>query len=175
MPDTNIRSGEMPAGAITTATLDIAPRRGRRQRYPAPIAHSTAGDISKFAIGDLSLPPDWYRLRVWTTTDNAILSARVRFIEDRRAEFRIQMEPAGRKRFQITFKTAEPIASLQIASEGEQTGNLISKVEIHPLGHFSICLFLFLKAVRYARSNRGRISWKAGLMHLRAEIGRAHV
>jgi len=171
MPDTNIPSGEIPAGTMTTATLDIAPRRGPRQRYPAPIAHSAAGDTSKVAVGDLSLPPDWYRLRVWTTTDNAILSARVRFIEDRRAEFRIQMEPAGRKRFQITFKTAEPIASLQIAPEGEQqAGSLIRKVEIHPLGHVSIAVFLCMKAVRYAKSNRGRISWKAGLMHLRAAL-----
>jgi GT2 family glycosyltransferase len=155
---------------MTTATLDIAPRRGPRQRYRAVVSHSTAGETSKVAIGDLSLPPDWYRLRVWTTTDNAILYARVRFVEDRRAEFRIQMEPAGRKRFQITFKTAEPIASLTIAPEGEQAGNPISKVEIHPLGHLSIGLFLCMKAVRYAKATRGRISWKAGLMHLRAAL-----
>src|SRR5579859_5114328 len=80
------------------------------------------------------------------------------------------MEPAGRRRFKITFKTAEPIAALQIAPEGEQSGNLISKVEIRPLGHFSICLFLCMKAVRYVKSNHGRISWKAGLMHLRAAL-----
>jgi len=170
MPDSNMPSGAKPAGTMTTATLDITPRRGPRQRYPAPIGHSAVGEASRIAIGDLCLPPDWYRLQVWTTSDNAILSARVRFVEDRRAEFRIQLEPAGRRRFQITFKTAEPIASFQITPEGEQSDGLISKIEIHPLGHFSIWLFLSVKAVRYAKSNRGRISWKAGLMHLRAAL-----
>jgi GT2 family glycosyltransferase len=150
--------------------LEIAPRRGARLLYPAGARDDAAGETAKVTIDDLSLPPDWYRLRVWTLTDNAVLSARVHFLQDRRAEFRIQMEPKGRKRFQITFKTAEPIASLQVSPEGEQAGKLISKVKIYPLGRLSIAWFLAVKAVRYARSTRGRISWRAGLMHLRAAL-----
>src|SRR6185312_6073034 len=134
------------------------------------ITARAAGDAAKVAIDDLSLPPDWYRLRVWTSSDSAMLSARVRFVEDRRAEFRIQMEPAGRKRFQITFKTAEPVASIQILPEGGQLDGLIAKVEMLPLGRLAIAGFLATKAVRYARATRGRISWKAGLMHLRAAL-----
>ena len=165
MPDSN-----MPPDAIVTAPLDIAPRRGLRQLYPAPVSRGVGGETSMVTIDDLSLPPAWYRLRVRTSSENAILSARVRFLEDRRAEFRIQMERAGRKRFQTTFKTAEPTASLQIAPEGDPACNMIRTVEIYPLGRFSIALFLCMKAVRYARTNRGRISWKAGLMHLRAAL-----
>jgi len=159
---------------MTSATLDIAARHGQRQRS-APVKIGAAGDASKVSIEDLCLPPGWYRLRVWTSTEQAILSARVRFIEDRRAEFRIQMEPAGRKRFQITFKTAEPIASVQVTPEGDPAGSLIGpgligKVELLPLGRLQVAGFLATKAVRYARSTRGRISWKAGLMHLRAAL-----
>jgi GT2 family glycosyltransferase len=155
---------------MTSTTLDIAPRHGQRQRSPVPIRAEAAADVARVAVDDLSLPPDWYRLRVWTSSETAILSARVRFVEDRRAEFRIQMEPAGRKRFQITFKTAEPVASIQILPEGEQPGGLIVKVEMLPLGRLAIACFLAAKAVRYARATRGRISWKAGLMHLRAAL-----
>ena len=160
----------MPPAAMTAATLEIAPRHGPLLLYPAHVKNDAAGETARVTIDDLSLPPDWYRLKVWTSTENAVLSARVRFLEDRRAEFRIQMEPTGKKKFQITFKTAEPIASLQISPEGEQAGKLISKVNICPLGRLSIALFLAMKAVRYARSTRGRISWKAGLMHLRAAL-----
>src|SRR6185437_6453929 len=39
-----------------------------------------------------------------------------------------------------------------------------------PLGRLAIAWFLATKAVRYARATRGRISWKAGLMHLRAAL-----
>jgi GT2 family glycosyltransferase len=155
---------------MTSATLDIAPRHGRGQRRAASVRVGGADNAAKVAVEDLSLPPDWYRLRVWTATENAILSARVRFVEDRRAEFRIQMEPAGRRRFQITFKTAEPIASVQIMPEGGESGSLIGKVELRPLSRPAIAWFLAAKAVRYARSTRGRISWKAGLMHLRAAL-----
>jgi GT2 family glycosyltransferase len=155
---------------MTLTTLDIAPRHGQRQCRSAPVRMGGAGDAAKVAVDDLSLPPDWYRLRVWTSSDSAILSARVRFVEDRRAEFRIQMEPAGRKRFQITFKTAEPVASVQILPEGDQAAGLIAKVEMLPLGRLAIVCFLAAKAVRYARATRGRISWKAGLMHLRAAL-----
>jgi GT2 family glycosyltransferase len=160
----------MPPDSINPATLEIAPPRGPRLLYPARIRDGAAGETARVTIDDLCLPPDWYRLLVWTSTENAVLSARVRFLEDRRAEFRIQMEPTGKKRFQITFKTAEPIASLQISPEGEHAGELISKVKIYPLGRLSIAWFLAMKAVRYARSTRGRISWKAGLMHLRAAL-----
>jgi GT2 family glycosyltransferase len=156
---------------MTSASLEIVPKHGPRKRHPVSAGRESIGDVSKVAIDELSLPPDWYRLRVWTSTDNAILSARVRFLEERRAEFRIQMEPTGKRRFQITFKTAEPITSLVIAPEGgEQIDNLISKVEIHPLRRMAVAWFLCAKAVRYARANRGRISWKAGLMHLRAAL-----
>jgi GT2 family glycosyltransferase len=160
----------MPPDAMTTATLETTPRRGSRLLYPARVSHDATGETAKVTIDDLSLPPDWYRLKVCTSIENAVLSARVHFLEDRRAEFRIQMEPTGKKRFQITFKTAEPIVSLQIAPEGEHAGNLISKVNIYPLGRISIAWFLCMKAVRYARSTRGRISWKVGLMHLRAAL-----
>jgi GT2 family glycosyltransferase len=165
MPDTNL-----PSVTVTSTTLDIAPRHGQRQRRPASARAGRAGDTARVSIDDLSLPPDWYRLRVWTSSDSAILSARVCFVEDRRAEFRIQMEPAGRRRFQITFKTAEPVASIQILPEGEQPGEPIAKVEMLPLGRLSIVWFLVTKAVKYARATRGRISWKAGLMHLRAAL-----
>jgi len=161
MPDTNL-----PSGTMTSTTLDIAPRHGQR----GPVRAGAASDGAKIAVDDLSLPPDWYRLRVWTSSDSAILSARVRFVEDRRAEFRIQMEPAGRGRFQITFKTAEPISAIQILPEGEQQGGRIAKVEMRPLGRPAIAWFLATKAVRYARATKGRISWKAGLMHLRAAL-----
>lgn len=154
---------------MTTATLDIAPRKGQRHRSVA-VTLDTTDDGARVAVDDLSLPPDWYRLRVWTATDNTILSARVGFVEDRRAEFRIQLEPAGRRRFQSTFKTAEPIGSVQIIPESGQSADPIRKVELHPLGRVAICWFLVAKAVRYARATRGRISWKAGLMHLRAAL-----
>jgi GT2 family glycosyltransferase len=155
--------------AMTTATLDIAPRSGHRH-YSAAVRLETTDDGGRVAVDDLSLPPDWYRLRVWTATDNTILSARVGFIEDRRAEFRIHMEPAGPKRFQTIFKTAEPIGSVRIMPESGEAAGPIRKVELRPLGRLAICWFLTTKAVRYARATRGRISWKAGLMHLRAAL-----
>ena len=165
MPDSNL-----PSGAMTSATLDIVPRGGPRLRRTAAATVSMMGDTAKIAVDDLSLPPDWYRLRVWTAAENAILSARVRFVEDRRAEFRLQMEPAGRRCFQITFKTAEPIAFVQVIPEGGQAAALISRIELRPLGRLAIGWFLAVKAVRYAHATRGRISWKAGLMHLRAAV-----
>ena len=73
----------MPPDAIIGATLEITPRHGPRLLYPAPVRNDAAGDSAKVTIDDLSLPPDWYRLKVWTSTENAVLSARVRFLEDR--------------------------------------------------------------------------------------------
>ncbi len=75
--------------------------------------------VSTITLDDLRLPPNWYRLRVWTSEEEAVVAARARLLEDRRAELRIRMEPAGKRRFQKIFKIAEPLSSLSITLEGE--------------------------------------------------------
>ena len=165
MPDSNF-----PPAAITSASVNGAPSRGGWNRQTAANSLNLVGEATKVALNDLALPPNWYRLRVWATKDDTILSARVRFLGDRRADFRIRMEPVAEKCFQKTFKSAEPISSFIIAIESEQAGSKICRIEIVPLGTLSIVRFLMMKGVQYARTNRGRINWKTGLMHLRAAL-----
>ncbi len=127
-------------------------------------------DASRVVFGNLLLPPNWYRVKVWTKEEEAVVSARARFLEDRRAELRIRMETAGKKCFEKTFKIAEPLSSLIIALEGEPGCSELSKIEIRPLGKISIVGFLALKAARYAISNRGRVNWKTTWSHFLAAL-----
>ena len=137
---------------------------------PAARISPEANIASKVVLEDLLLPPSWYRVKVWTTEDEAVISARARFLEDRRAELRIRMEPAGKKQFQKTFKIAEPLSILTIALEGEPGDNKLCQIEIRPLSRISIMGFLGLKAARYAISNRGHVNWKTTWSHLMAAL-----
>jgi GT2 family glycosyltransferase len=126
--------------------------------------------VSRIALENLHLPPNWYRLKVWTSEEEAVVAARARLLEDRRAELRIRMEPAGKRCFQKTFKIAEPLSSLSITLEGEPGAGELCRVEVRPLGRFSVACFLGMKAARFAMSNKGRFSWRTSWTHLLAAL-----
>jgi GT2 family glycosyltransferase len=131
---------------------------------------SSSRAVSKIALEDLHLPPGWYRLKVWTSEEESVVAARARLLEDRRAELRIRMEPAGKRCFQKTFKIAEPLSSLSIALEGEPGASELCRIEVRPLGIFSVACFLGMKAARFAMSNKGRVSWRTSWTHLLAAL-----
>jgi hypothetical protein len=128
------------------------------------------GATTKVTLENLLLPPNWYRVRVWTSEEEAVVAGRARLLENRRAELRIRMERAGKKCFQKTFKIAEPLSSLSIALEGEQSGTALSRVELQPLGKLSIFGFLAVKGLRFAISQKGRVNWKTSWSHLLAAL-----
>ncbi|MDB5395910.1 MAG: glycosyl transferase family 2 [Rhodospirillales bacterium] len=136
---------------------------------------STAADITEGGTGtvsleNLNLPPDWYRVKVWTSEAQSAVAARARFLEGRRADLRIRMEPAGKKCFQKIFKIAEPLSSLSITLSGEPGSRKLRRIELRALNRFSITWFLATKAARYALSNRRRFNWKTSWSHLLAAL-----
>jgi GT2 family glycosyltransferase len=127
-------------------------------------------DHTRVTLEGLHLPPSWYRLNVWTLEHGAIISARARIIEDRRPELRIRMEPAGSRRLEKIFKIAEPLSSLTVSLEGAPGYNVLTKVEIRPLGRIAILAFLAIKGIRYLISNRGHVNWKTTWGHFQAAL-----
>ena len=126
--------------------------------------------VSRIALDHLHLPASWYRLTVWTTEEESVVAARARLVADRRAELRIRMEPAGKRRFRKTFKIAEPLSSLAIALEGEPGASAILHVELRRLGSWAIAGFLAKKATRFILSTKGHFSWKHSWSHLMAAL-----
>jgi GT2 family glycosyltransferase len=146
-------------------------RSARAIIWPSPTTPNVASDgATRVALDDLHLPPDWYCIKVWTSEEESVVSARARFLEGRRADLRIRMEPAGRKCLQKIFKISEPLTSLSIALAGEQGSRKLCRVELHPLNKFSIIWFLATKAARYTLSNRGHLNWKISWSHFLAAL-----
>jgi GT2 family glycosyltransferase len=154
---------------MTSASLDAIGRRCVWSRDQVADSHRLVGEASRVVLDDLTLPRGWYRLKVWTTRET-IMSARARFVNNRRAEFRIRMEPAGKNCFQTTIKTDAPISSLLIAPEADHTDSRISRIEITPMGKLAIAAFLAAKVARYARSNWGHMDGKRALRHLASAL-----
>ena len=125
---------------------------------------------SKVTLENLLLPANWYQVKVWTSEEEAVVAGRARLLENRRAELRIRMERAGKKCFRKTFKIAEPLSSLSIALEGEQSSTALSRIELHPLNKFAVGAFLAVKALRFAVSHKGRVNWKTSWAHLLAAL-----
>lgn len=159
----------MPTDLVTSVSLATVARRCVWSREQANDGHSLVGEASRVVLDDLLLPPGWYRLKVWTTRET-IMSARAGFVNNRRAEFRIRMEPAGKNCFQTTLKNAAPISSLLIAPENDQADCKICRIELYPLGKIGIAGFLAAKAVRYARSNWGHMDWPRVWRHLKTAL-----
>jgi GT2 family glycosyltransferase len=135
-----------------------------------PSNNLKANGPRKVALEDLNLPPAWYSIKVWTSDPEALVSVRARFQEDRRADLRIRMEPAGKKCFQKIFKIAEPLSSVSVSLAGEAGGRKLCRIELRPLGAFSITWFLVKKGARYARSNSGHFNWKISWSHFLAAL-----
>jgi len=159
----------MPTDIVTPVSLATVARRCVWSQGQANDEHSLVGEASRVVLDDLLLPPGWYRLKVWTTRET-ILSARARFVNNRRAEFRIRLEPAGKNCFQTTLKNAAPISTLLIAPEADQPDCKICRIEIYPLGKAGIAGFLATKAIRYVRSNRGNMDWPRVWRHLKTAL-----
>ncbi len=120
-------------------------------------------------LSGLYLRPNWYRLCVWVDGSWVRVSARAGFA-DPQADLRMHLERHGQRRMVKIFKVSEPLASIDIAAEGEQSETHIERIEIRPMRRWSVFAFLAGKGLRYAIINRNRLDWAHAWNHFRAAL-----
>jgi GT2 family glycosyltransferase len=82
----------------------------------------------------------------------------------------MHLEQRGRDRLEKIFKVSEPLASISIAADDARSGTRIDRIDVVPLGRFSVAAFLAAKGLRFAASNRGRLDLAYAWNHFRAAL-----
>jgi GT2 family glycosyltransferase len=137
--------------------------------YDFANATDNEGDRTNIFLNDLCLKPGWYGLDVWIRGENALVSANAGFLNQRRANLRIQLEATGKRHFRKTLKTSDPIKGLSILADGVSAKGL-ARIEIKELSRLSILKFLMGKGLRYILANRDRLSLSLIFKQVKAAI-----
>jgi GT2 family glycosyltransferase len=137
--------------------------------YDFANATDNEGDRTNIFLNDLCLKPGWYGLDVWIRGENALVSANAGFLNQRRANLRIQLEATGKRHFRKTLKTSDSINGLSIFADGVSAKGL-ARIEIKELNSLSILKFLIGKGLRYIVANRSRLSLSLIFKQVKAAI-----